>query len=366
MARVVCAMSGGVDSSVAAAILRDEGHEVIGLTMRLHDDDPAAERARAPGARAGTCCSPTEIHRAKEVCDLLGVPHYTVDERRRFAANVIDDFAREYAAGRTPNPCVRCNEHVKFGPLLARARALGAELLVTGHYARIDGGALLRGVDPAKDQSYFLFAMGAEALARVRFPLGTWRKDQVRDRARALGLPSADAPDSQELCFVGGRSPAAVAEARAGALGLDVAALAPGPIVDRSGAVLGEHDGIHTVTIGQRKGLRIAGSRPRYVLEVLPASREVVVGDAEDLEAESITIASLRRLAPLGDAEVLRAEVQIRHRSPPAPATVELVGDVARVRFDAPVRAVAPGQAAVIYAGDRVLGGGWIATEGGG
>ncbi|MEZ4451652.1 MAG: tRNA 2-thiouridine(34) synthase MnmA [Nannocystaceae bacterium] len=297
--RVVVAMSGGVDSSVAAAILRDEGHEVIGLTMRLHDDDPAAA-ARPASARAGTCCSPNEIHRAKDVCDLLGVPHYTVDERARFRAQVIDDFAREYAAGRTPNPCVRCNEHVKFAPLLARARALGAELLVTGHYARSEGGALLRGVDPAKDQSYFLFAMGAEALASVRFPLGTWRKEQVRERARALGLPSADAPDSQELCFVGGGSASAVAARRAAELELDVDALAPGPIVDAAGRVLGEHDGIHTVTIGQRRGLRIAGSAARYVLRVLPERREVVVGDAEDLEVRTIRVDDLHRLAPLG------------------------------------------------------------------
>ena len=358
--RVVCAMSGGVDSSVAAALLRDQGHQVIGLTMRLYDAP-----ARAPQGRGGTCCSPAEIDRAREVCARLGIPHYTVDERARFAGAVIDDFAREYAAGRTPNPCVRCNEQVKFAPLLARARALGAEALATGHYARIEGGALLRGVDPAKDQSYFLFAMGREALARVWFPLGTWRKEQVRERARALDLPSWDAPDSQELCFVGGGSAAAVAAARAAALGIAAEALAPGPIVDEGGAVVGEHDGIHTVTVGQRRGLRVAGAAPRYVLRVLPEGRRVVVGDAEALAIEAITLESLRRLAELPERGALRGAVQIRHRSPALPATIELDGARARVRFDAAARAVAPGQAAVIYVGDQVVAGGWIAGEGG-
>jgi tRNA-specific 2-thiouridylase len=357
--RVVCAMSGGVDSSVAAALLRDQGHEVIGMTMRLYDADPDDAR-RAQGGRGGSCCSPAEIDRAKDVCAALGIPHYTVDERRRFAAAVIDDFAREYAGGRTPNPCVRCNEHVKFGPLLARARALGAEALATGHYARTDGGILRRGVDASKDQSYFLFAMGAEALANVMMPLGTWSKDRVRERARELGLVNADAPDSQELCFVAGRSHADVVERRAAALGLDLDPLAPGTIVDREGAVLGEHAGIHRVTVGQRRGLRVAGNAPRYVLRVLPESREVVVGDADELAVAAIEIADLRRLAELAERRELRAEVQIRHRSPPSPATVEIVGDVAYARFDAPVRAVAPGQAAVIYAGDQVLAGGWI------
>ncbi|MBK8264291.1 MAG: tRNA 2-thiouridine(34) synthase MnmA [Nannocystis sp.] len=353
--RVVCAMSGGVDSSVTAAILRDEGHEVIGLTMRLYD-----AKGPAPQGRGGSCCSPAEIDRAKDVCARLGIPHYTVDERARFQRAVIDDFTREYAAGRTPNPCVRCNEQVKFGPLLARARALGAELLATGHYARSVDGALLRGVDPGKDQSYFLFAMGREALARVRFPLGTWRKEQVRERARALALPSWDAPDSQELCFVGGQERGAVVEAQARALGIAAEALAPGELVDESGKVVGSHEGIHTVTVGQRRGLRVAGSSPRYVLAVLPATRQVVVGEAEALAVQGLWLAPLRRMAELPASGEIRAEVQIRHRSAPAPATVEFFGERARVRFDAPVRAVAPGQAGVIYVGDQVVGGGWI------
>nr|WP_276599722.1 tRNA 2-thiouridine(34) synthase MnmA [Nannocystis sp. SCPEA4] len=358
--RIVCAMSGGVDSSVAAALLVDQGHEVVGLTMRLYD---ASGHERQ--GRGGSCCSPAEIDQARDVCAILGIPHYTVDEQERFTTHVIDDFAREYAGGRTPNPCVRCNEHVKFGPLVARARALGAEALATGHYARLEDGALLRAVDEAKDQSYFLFAVPPALLAGVRFPLGTWHKEHVRERARALGLPSADTPDSQELCFVGGRDHGEVVEARAAALGLDAGELAPGEVVDADGRVLGAHAGIHRVTIGQRRGLRIPGSSPRYVLRVIPERRQVVVGDAGSLQTHALVLDDFRRLAPLGERETLRASVQIRHRGKPAPAELELDGGRARVRFAEPVQAAAPGQAAVVYDGERVLGGGWIAEASG-
>lgn len=358
MTRVVVAMSGGVDSSIAAALMVEAGHEVIGLTMALYD--ATGERR----GRGGTCCSPAEIDLARRVCDRLGIPHYTVDERARFQAAVIDDFAREYAAGRTPNPCARCNEHVKFGPLLARARALGAERLITGHYARIeadeDGPALLRARDPAKDQSYFLFAMGRELLGAVEFPLGGWTKQEVRAKAEVLGMPNAAAPDSQELCFVPGGDHAEVVEARARALGLDLDRLGPGEIRDAEGRVIGEHKGIHRVTIGQRRGLGVAGDRPRYVLRVLPESRAVVVGEAEELGVSEIELEDFRPLADLPEGEPFEASVQIRHRSQASPATVTIVGDRAQVRFAAPVRAVAPGQAGVVYSGDRVLGGGWI------
>lgn len=358
MTRIVCAMSGGVDSSVAAALLVEEGLEVVGMTMRLYD------ARHQPSGRAGSCCSPAEVDQAKQVCAQLGIPHYTIDERERFEASVIDDFVRAYAAGRTPNPCVRCNEHVKFGPLLARARALGADVLATGHYARVAGGELLRASDDSKDQSYFLFAMGLPALQRVRFPLGTWHKDQVRARARALGLVNADAPDSQELCFAGGRDHADVVEARAAALGLDAGALAPGPIVDRSGREVGQHAGVHRVTVGQRRGLRIAGSEPRYVLRVVPERREVVVGEAADLQVHELVLRDFRRLTPLPARGEVVAAVQVRHRGKPAEATIVLDGDTARVRFAAPIAAAAPGQAAVVYDGARVLGGGWIAEDG--
>jgi tRNA-specific 2-thiouridylase len=361
--RVVVAMSGGVDSSVAAALMVEAGHEVVGLTMSLYDADPNAPPGRGgtPRGRGGTCCSPAEVDLARRACDQLGIPHYTVDERERFQTAVIDDFAREYLAGRTPNPCARCNEHVKFGPLLARARALGAEKLITGHYARIEDGALLRAVDASKDQSYFLFAMGRETLAFVEFPLGTWTKQLVRQKARQLGLPNADAADSQELCFVPGGDHGEIVEARAQALGLELDALAPGPVFDRDGALLGEHRGIHRVTIGQRRGLGISSDRPRYVLRVLPEQRAVVVGDEGELERTQIVVDDVRRLADLDEREGMTAQVQVRHRSTPSSAIVWFDGSRAKVRFDMPVRAVAAGQAAVIYDGDRVLGGGWIA-----
>ncbi|PRQ05539.1 tRNA-specific 2-thiouridylase MnmA [Enhygromyxa salina] len=360
--RVVVAMSGGVDSSIAAALMVEAGHEVVGLTMALYDAASGARGARR--GRGGTCCSPAEIDLARRVCDQLGVPHYTVDERARFEAAVIDDFAREYAAGRTPNPCARCNEHVKFGPLLARARALGAERLVTGHYARVESGALLRGADSSKDQSYFLFAMGRETLDAVEFPLGGWTKQLVRAKARALGIVNADAAESQELCFVPGGDHGEIVEARARALGLDLDALAPGEVRDRSGAVLGEHRGIHRVTVGQRRGLGIGGGRPRYALRVVPESRAVIVGEADELDVTSVIVEDFRRLADIEDGEGFHADVQVRHRGQAHSAIVELDGQRARVRFDLPVRAVAPGQAAVVYDGDRVLGGGWIESAG--
>jgi tRNA-uridine 2-sulfurtransferase len=357
--RVVCAMSGGVDSSMAAALMRDAGHEVVGLTMRLYD---ASEDERR--GRGGTCCSPAEVDAARRVCSQLGVPHFVVDERARFLEAVIDPFARDYASGRTPNPCTRCNQKIKFGPLLKRAEALGAEVLVTGHYARIDpdGPMLRRGVDPSKDQSYFLFAMGSEALGRVWFPLGALTKDDVRRRAEALGLPNANAPDSQELCFVPGGDHGAVVQRRIEAMGLDAGVLAPGPVVDEAGHVVGEHDGIHRVTIGQRRGLRTRGTDKRYVLRVLPERQTVVVGDAQSASVRTLRVAELQTFRLPGTQ--FRADVQIRHRSPPRPARVAVHDGTAEVTFDEPVAAAAPGQAAVFYDGDRVLGGGWIETAG--
>jgi tRNA-specific 2-thiouridylase len=348
-------MSGGVDSSIAAALLQEAGHEVVGMTMRLYD---ASEDERR--GRGGTCCSPAEIDAARDVCDRLGIPHYTVDERERFTATVIDPFARDYATGLTPNPCTRCNQHVKFTPLLARARALGADAMATGHYARLQDGRLLRGVDPDKDQSYFLFAMGREAASRTRMPLGEWTKDAVRRKAAALGLPNAAAPDSVELCFVPGGDHGAVVERRLRALGLATDALAPGPVVDTGGEQVGEHDGIHRVTVGQRRGLRVRGHDRRYALRVVPQTRTVVVGEPHEAEVAEIEIGEPTWLRTPGDAPV---RVQLRHRAPAVPARIAIEDGRVRVRFDAPVRAVAPGQAAVVYDGDEVLGGGWIAPS---
>ncbi len=351
--RLVCAMSGGVDSSVAAALLVDAGHEVIGMTMRLYDARPQSSRGRG-----GTCCSPAEIDEARRVCATLAIPHYVVDERERFAAQVIEPFAADYAAGRTPNPCTRCNQHVKFGPLLARARALGATRLATGHYARNDEGRLLRAVDSTKDQSYFLFAMGQAALDAVVFPLGTWTKTEVRDRARALGLANAETPDSQELCFVPDGNHGNVVLERLGASGASIDALAPGPVVDVEGRQIGTHEGIHRVTVGQRRGLRVPGTDRRYVLQVLPATRTVVVGSVDQAVSRTLVVDELQRLA-LADG-THRLEVQVRHRGRAAPATVVVADERAEVVFDAPMRGVAPGQAAVFFADQQVVGGGWI------
>jgi tRNA-uridine 2-sulfurtransferase len=359
--RVVVAMSGGVDSSLAAARMVDAGHEVVGLTMRLYDVSGDAE-AEARRGRGGTCCSPAEVDMARRACAVLGIPHYVVDERERFQAAVIDPFVRDYAAGHTPNPCTRCNQQIKFGPLLARAEALGAEALVTGHYARIEDGALRRGVDPTKDQSYFLFAMGRPALRRVWFPLGGLRKLDVRAEAAARGLPNAHAPDSQELCFVPGGDHGVVVERRAAALGLPLHALAPGPVVDEAGRAIGEHQGIHRVTLGQRRGLRIRGTDKRYVLRVLPESRTVVVGEAAGAPSRRVIVEELQDLDLPPAGAPLRALVQLRHRSAPVPGTVHVGQGRAVVELDQPAAAAAPGQAAVFYDGDRVRGGGWIAA----
>lgn len=352
--RVVAAMSGGVDSSVCAALLVEAGYEVVGMTMNLYDASGSERKGRG-----GTCCSPAEVDLARQACEILGIPHYTVDERDRFQADVIDDFVREYVAGRTPNPCARCNEHVKFGPLLARARGLGARFMATGHYARVEDGKLLRGVDPAKDQSYFLFAMGRETLRDVTFPLGGWTKQRVREKAKSLALPNWDAPDSQELCFVPGGDHSVVVRKRAAELGLGLDALEPGEIREADGTVVGEHQGIHKVTVGQRRGLRVAGTKPRYVLRVLPSERAIVVGDPGDLGRTRIAVEDIRALADL--EPTFRARVQIRHRSAPLPATVSLDGSRAVVEFDEEANAVAPGQAAVFYDDEQVLAGGWIA-----
>lgn len=351
--KIVCAMSGGVDSSVAAALLVAEGHDVVGMTMRLYDATPGAAKGRG-----GTCCSPAEIDEARRACATLAIPHYVVDERERFAAKVIEPFADDYAAGRTPNPCTRCNQHIKFAPLLARAAALGADHLATGHYARNEGGRLLRAVDDGKDQSYFLFAMGQRALDRVLFPLGAWTKDDVRARARELGLGNADAPDSQELCFVPDGDHARVVGERLADRGAPIDSLAPGPVVDATGKQIGTHEGIHRVTVGQRRGLRIPGTDRRYVLRVIADTRTVVVGDAEDAVTTTLAVHELQRLGLENGTHDL--DVQVRHRGRAARARVTVTDTDARVTFEAPMRGVAPGQAAVFFRDQRVLGGGWI------
>ncbi len=351
--RVMVAMSGGVDSSVAAAMMLEEGHEVVGLTMKLRDTTPE-ERA----GEGGTCCSPDDLMDARLVCDTLGVAHYTVDYREVFKRTVIDPFTESYLRGHTPNPCVLCNDHVKFAPLLDRAHALGADLLVTGHYARIEptaegGFGLFKAVDPAKDQSYFLFGLDADALARVRFPLGTLDKGAVRDMARSMGLPNWDKPDSEDICFVPDGDYAGVVEAVAGAERVP----APGPIVNDAGEVLGEHLGVHRFTVGQRKGLGVSGAGRLYVLSVDGPTSTVTVGARAQLGSSGLEARQCRWFAP-PDGRAVTARIRYRH--PGASAEVFCEGDRALVRFETPQTAVAPGQALVVYDGDRVLGGGWI------
>nr|HEX4313505.1 tRNA 2-thiouridine(34) synthase MnmA [Kofleriaceae bacterium] len=355
---IVAAMSGGVDSATAAALLVEQGERVVGMTMRLYD-------ARGTAASAGgRCCGPRDVEDARAACAHLGIPHYVVDLAAEFGAAVVDDFVEAYLAGETPNPCVKCNQHIKFTPLLERARAIGADVLATGHYARLDGGELRRGVDAGKDQSYFLFSMPGSELGSVRFPLGGLAKDDVRAHARRLRLPNADKAESQEICFVPDGDYAGFVSAQALRRGraLPVA----GAIVDgATGAVVGHHDGTHRFTVGQHRGLgnldpRAVPSRDKlYVTAIDPARGEVRVGPKAAAERRELSLRDLRWLAP--PRAQLRAGVQVRHRGAPIDAAVDvdLERALARVALAAPTVA-APGQAAVLYDGDRVLAGGWI------
>jgi tRNA-specific 2-thiouridylase len=354
-ARVVAALSGGVDSATAAALLVEQGHAVVGMTMRLYD-------ARGTAASAGgRCCGPRDVEDARRVCAHLGIPHYVVDLAAEFGAAVVDDFVEAYLAGETPNPCVKCNQHIKFTPLLERARAIGADVLVTGHYAQIvegDGAhELRRGRDAGKDQSYFLFSMPAGELAAVRFPLGGMTKDEVRGHALRLGLPNAAKPESQEICFVPDGDYAGFVSAQA--LRRGRALPGPGAIVDDDGAVLGHHDGVHRFTVGQHRGLgNLTTKARRYVTAIDPARGEVRVGARSAAERTELEIRDLRWLSPPRPA--LSATLQVRHRGAAIPAEVRVDAERATVQLAEPTVA-APGQAAVIYAGDRVLAGGWVA-----
>lgn len=364
--RTLAAMSGGVDSSVAAALLCAAGEEVVGATMQIWP------RWLPEAEVEGGCCSLAAVEDARRVAAALGIPYYVLNMAEEFAEHVIAPFAAEYLRGRTPNPCLACNVKLKFGALLRKARELGAERLATGHYARTAYDAergrhlLLRGLDPAKDQSYALYGLTQDQLAAAVFPLGGLRKDEVRRLARRFGLPVAEKGESQEICFVPDRDYVGFlrgyANARAGSPGTDGAALRPGPIVDREGRVLGEHKGLAAYTVGQRRGLGIAAPEPLYVLELRAETNELVVGPERALYRRSLHAEAVNWIAygaPL--PEEMEVAVKIRYGAAPAPAVVRPRGeDGAEVIFAAPQRAIAPGQAAVFYRDEVVVGGGTI------
>ena len=354
--RVLLGMSGGVDSSVAGYLLREQGYEVVGVTMKVWPQD-CISRAE------DKCCGPQAVADARSVAYALGIPHYVVDEADQFERLVIDYFAREYQAGRTPNPCVMCNEKLKFGNLWSKARALGCDYIATGHYAIIDHHAdravLRKSVDRRKDQSYFLFSLHQSQLRRALTPLGRMTKPQIREIARSLGLRVADKIDSQEICFVPGNDYKIFLRSHLGDSGFR-----RGKIYDVGGNFVGEHDGIELFTIGQRKGLPGGSPRPRYVVDLDAETNRVIVGAAEDLVRDEFEVdrANWHVVAGIGDpGRSFEATVKIRYNHPGTAATIVLSEDNrARICLHKAQRAVTPGQAAVIYDGDIVLGGGWI------
>jgi len=353
--RVVVGMSGGVDSSVAAYLLKQQGYDVVGVTMKVWPQDCISREA-------DKCCGPQAIADARGVAHSIGIPHYVVDEAVNFERAVIDYFTAEYRAGRTPNPCVMCNEKVKFGNLWLKAKSVGAEFIATGHYAIVehhaDRAVLRRGVDPRKDQSYFLFSLRQEQLLRAMFPLGEMEKPEIRRIAREIGLKTADKVDSQEICFVPGNDYKAFLRSHLGEKEFH-----PGRLRDKFGADLGPHDGIELFTIGQRKGLPGGSASPRYVIDIDPATASVIVGEAEDLVVEEFEIDNAMWHDRACDRP-FEATVKIRYGHAGAAATVEpQENGRARVRLHAPTRAITPGQAAVCYRGDVVLGGGWICRQ---
>jgi tRNA-specific 2-thiouridylase len=362
---VVIAMSGGVDSSTVAAVLQEQGHPIVGLTMQLWNQRRLPE-LQGDGPKQHRCCSLDDVYDAKRVAQHLNFPHYVVNFEEQFEQRVVRPFVDQYLAGRTPIACTNCNTDVKFEPLLRMARQIGAERLATGHYARIRKNEqsgrweLLRARDESKDQSYFLWGLSQDQLSSSEFPLGELTKEEVRALARRTNLPVAEKPESMELCFVPAGNYVQFIQAYSKDVGISLSQ-AEGEIVTEDGAVVGHHDGIHNFTIGQRKGLGFSAGKPLYVLSIDPENNRVVVGDDDSLRTTSFEVNDVNWVSIEQPSGPIRVTVKIRHKHEPAGATVQPVdANTARIKFDAPQRAITPGQGAVFYDGDRVLGGAWI------
>jgi tRNA-specific 2-thiouridylase len=366
---IAVAMSGGVDSSAVAALLRAEGHTLVGLTLQLWNQRRLAGHEGMPESVQGRCCSIDDVYDARRVAEHLGIPYYLVNQEERFENEVVKPFVSEYLAGRTPIPCTLCNNHLKFDALLITARQIGADRIATGHYARnhydeARGRWILsRPADRSKDQTYFLFGLTQDQLAHTLFPLGEMTKPVVRQMAADAGLALAKKPDSQEICFIPGGDYSAFLAAYLDDVGETQPDLA-GELVSVSGEVLGRHAGIHTVTVGQRKGLGLTSPNPLYVLQIHPESHAVTVGSEAELMGTELYADRLNWISIPALTEPIRVEAKIRHRHEPAAATLSPAGDgLAHVVFDEPQRAITPGQSAIFFQGDEVVGGGWIVNR---